>query len=217
MNIRLILTLALLSLGAATASAQTKTTETRTTETESDTTSDGKVKTTETVTAIASSEDITIRNHMIIVDPIKFFALFNLGYQHAITQNVTVGGSIQAPTQLVEASGFGVAVEGRLYPAGRTFRSFHVGANAAFNDITTTHYNWETDETEEIEIAPFSMGVNVGWHWYPWDDFATEFVLGADYNFSGKEGGDMMSSDVPFLSDRKGLMPSFRFTIGYAW
>jgi hypothetical protein len=202
---------------ATSASAQTKTVEKRTTETEVDSTSDGKVTKVETVTAVATSEDLTVRTHFVSLDPIKFAGLFNIGYQHAITKNITVGGTVQAPTQLTDASGFGFSAEGRFYPSGQTFRSFHVGGTIAYNNITAEGYNYESGQLEEKKVDPFSIGASAGWHWYPWPDFAAEFILGADYHFMGDERGDIMSDDVPFMTERKGLLPSFRFNIGYAW
>ena len=213
----LSLAASLLVLCTVTTLAQTKTTETKTVETEVDSTQDGKVRKTETVTSIASSEDITVRENMVYVDPIKFFGLFNVGYQRAIAPGFSVGGTIQSPTQLTDASGIGFSVEGRYYPMNRMFRGFHLGANVAYNNLTYERYSYETQQIEKIEFAPFSTGVLIGWHWYPWSDFATEIALGADYNFTGEERGDYFSEQVPFLSNRKGLIPSLRFNIGYAW
>lgn len=214
----------LVALSVSMTTAQTRTVETRTTETDVDSLTDGKVVISEKVTSLSTSEDVVQSRHMVSIDPIKFIGLFNVGYQHAITTHFTVGGMLQAPTHLTRATGWGIAAEGRYYPDGRTFRSFHLAGSISYNDIKAMRYshtysNGEYHYEEKIEqIAPLAIGVNVGWHWYPWRDFATEIAIGADYNFEGVEGGyGFTESTVPFLSDAKGIAPALRFTVGYAW
>lgn len=207
---------------AVTATAQEKRIETRTTETDVDSLGDGKVVRSETFTSLSTTEDMTVKNHMIALDPVKFFTLFNIGYQHAITPQITVGGSVQATTQLVQAEGWGIAAEGRFYPDGHPFRSFHVDASLGYNDITTEEHSYEyetgKESTETIQIAPVTAGVKIGWHWYPWKDLAVDAALGADYNFGGDpDSRELWNSSLPFMSAAHGITPSVRINIGYAW
>jgi hypothetical protein len=223
---RTILTTAAIALiiaGTAMAQEQTKTTEAKTTETQItvDSTS-GKVTQTSTVTTIASSEDITARTNMVELDPIKFFELFNIGYQRAITPIFSVGGMIQAPTQLSDADGFGVIAEGRFYPGGHPFRGFHIGGNLAYNHITTEQYDYESQSNLESTIDPVSLGISVGWHWYPWNDFAVELALGADYVLNGRKRASSYDTDpyensIPFVNNLRGIAPTGHIHIGYSW
>src|SRR5687768_12516417 len=186
MKLAILLAALSFKLLATAATAQVKTVETRTIETDLDSLGDGKVIRSETVTSMSTTEDMTAKKHMVIIDPIKFFSLFNAGYQHAVTENITIGGNIQATTQIVDAKGWGVAFEGRYYPDGHPFRDFHVDASLAYNDITADHSEWDYDTgyiSKPVKIAPLAAGVRIGWHWYPWKNLAAEFALGADYNF----------------------------------
>jgi len=219
---RTLLTIMALALLITTgARAQTKTTEAKTTETQKqiDSTT-GKVIESSVVTSIATTEDITVRQNMIYIDPVKFFGMFNIGYQRAITPLFTVGGVVQSPTQLSDATGFGVIAEGRYYPGAKAFRGFHVGATLSYNSISFEHYNYESEAVEEATIDPVSLGAVIGWHWYPWDDFAVELALGADYTFNGvKKNGsaEYFADDAPFVNNVQGILPSFRVHFGYAW
>lgn len=213
--------LALLLTGSVLAQEETKTTEAKTTETQTSVDSaSGKVVQTSKVTTIASSEDITMRTNMIYLDPVKFIELFNLGYQRAISPSFSVGGMLQAPTQLSDADGVGAIVEGRYYPGGHPFRGFHVGGNISYNHVTTQMYDDISQSDQERTIDPFSIGVSVGWHWYPWSDFAVEFALGADYVVNGVRKNDRYALDyyaVPFVSNLRGINPAGHIHIGYSW
>jgi hypothetical protein len=214
-----------LVLLASVASAQTETQEKRTTETQIDTTADGAVKKVETVTAVAVSRDITPRSNMIMVDPIRFYSLFNIGYQRAISPAFSLGGHVQVPTQFNDATGMAITAEGRYYPGGTIFRGFHLSGDFTYNSISREYqqYDYETGTTTTTTIsAPSSIGMRLGWQMYPWDDFSMELALGADYNLSGpdpkKEGiYSAYGGDIPFMNTYRGLFPSFHFTVGYAW
>ena len=223
---RTIFTTAALALVVATgamAQEQTKTTESKTTETQKavDSTS-GKVVESSKITTIAYSEDISSRTNMVYLDPIKFFGLFNIGYQHALSPIFSVGGTLQAPTQLTDATGFGAIAETRFYPGGHPFRGFHVGGNIAYNHITTEQYDYESQSTKETTIDPVSIGVSVGWHWYPWSDFAVELALGGDLVLNGRKKVssydiDPYEDSVPFVNNLRGIAPTGHIQIGYSW
>ncbi|UCF63406.1 MAG: hypothetical protein JSW33_12695 [bacterium] len=159
----------------------------------------GDTTITEAVT-ISQTEDITPRRHMFVINPLKFFLFYNITYFQQLTETVALGGGIQTPT-IKGLDGFGFNVELRLYPAGKTLRGFYVAPNISYNKLST----------EDEETDPFSMGVLVGWQWFPGDQFAIGLGIGIDY-YKGsirEEDGD--------LEKYSGKVPALRFDIGYAW
>jgi hypothetical protein len=212
---KIFCTLIALLLGlTAAASSQTKRVESTTTETKADTT-DGKVVTNSTVTTVATSEDITPRHHMISSDPFKFWLYYNVSYYYAITPHIVVGGGIQTPTALPdrEISGFGVNLEGRFYLGGKPFRGFHINPVLSINTLTYERYDWDASGNERITDTPVSLGLLMGWHWYPWDEFGTQIAFGADYNFSATSEEGLLGLG----SHKEGIIPTARFTVGYSW
>lgn len=213
-----VLAPALAMLTATVAHGQIRTTEETTTESQIAVDSaSGTTLTRERVERVSRAEDITFHENMIYTDPFKFFGVFNIGYQRAIARNVSVGGVVQAPSQLTDRSGFGVIAEGRFYPGGNPFRSFHVGASLSYNHVVETFGSDAIDPGPERTINPVAFGVILGWHWYPWPDFGTEFALGADYVVNGVSHRDSEFSDYYLIPNINGLTPSFRFQISFAW
>ena len=113
---------------------------------------------------------------------------------------MAIGGGIQTPT-IKGLDGFGFNAEVRLYPSGKTLRGFYVAPNISYNKLTT----------EDAETDPFSMGVLVGWQWFPGDEFAIGLGIGVDY-YSGS-----VREDNGELEKYSGKIPALRFDIGYAW
>ncbi len=182
-------------LGCAfTASAQVRTEETRMTvdSLKGDTTY------TKSVT-ISASEDITPRNSMIVINPLKFFLFYNITYIHKFSASTAGGFGLQVPT-LSGIDGFGVYAELRLHPSGKTLRGFYAAPNISYNHLSI----------DNTDTSPFSVGVLVGWQWFPGDEFAMGLGLGIDY-YTGL-------SDQDSRYDRyDGTAPLVRFDIGYAW
>jgi len=176
--------------------AQVKTGETKTTVNK--TTGDTTV--TESVT-ISESEDITPRNNLLVINPLKFLIFYNLSYFHKITNTLIVGGGFQIPTPS-EISGYGINGEVRLYPSGKNMRGFYVAPNVSYNSLSS-------DDGAKADI--FSAGALVGWQWFPGDEFAIGLGIGIDhYSVSGNdENNEFDSFD--------GFVPALRFDIGYAW
>jgi hypothetical protein len=209
---------ALLLVLTATGLAQTKRTEETKTESQTnvDSTS-GKVTTVSTVTSVASTEDITPRTHMISSDPIKFWQFYNISYYRAISPQIVVGGGIQLPTALGdrEMTGFGVNLEARFYLSGKPFRGFHLNPVFTFNSISYESYMWDSQgpTNAKIKDTPASIGLLMGWHWYPWEEFGTQIAFGADYNISGTSESGILG----LASEKVGVVPSARFTVGYSW
>ena len=73
---------------------------------------------------ISSTEDITPRNSMIVINPLKFLLFYNLSYFHKISDQVVIGGGFQMPT-LSGLNGFGVNAELRFHPKGKNLKGFY--------------------------------------------------------------------------------------------
>lgn len=149
---------------------------------------------------ISDSEDITPRNNILIVNPLKFFLFYNLSYFGRINDQVAIGGGLQMPT-IAGMDGVGFNAEVRFYPTGKMLRGFYIAPNIAYNHLTV----------DDESIDPFSVGVLVGWQWFPGDQFAIGLGLGIDY-YTGQahyDNGD--------LDNFSGKVPALRFDIGYAW
>lgn len=177
-----------------TSMAQTKTQEQRTTINKAT----GDTVVTEAL-ILSQSEDVTPRNTMLIINPLKFFLFYNLTIMHKMNDKVAIGGGLQFPT-LAGVDGFGVNAELRYYPSGRNLRGFYLAPNLSYNSISSD----EDDETTNL----FSVGGLVGWQWFPGDEFAIGLGIGADY-YNGSVDGE--NGDV------HGWVPAVRFDIGYAW
>lgn len=195
---------ALLVLAAAGVSAQTKTVETRTSV---DSTS-GKTTVTNS-TVISTEEDITPRNNMITINPLKFLLFYNLSYYHALSDVVVVGGGLQVPT-IEDVGGFGINAEVRLHPSAKRMRGFYVAPNISYNVFNSTAA--ETDGNSETAL---SIGVLLGWQWFPGDDFAMGLGIGVDKYIKTGSGDNLGSAFNETFNS--GVVPALRFDIGYAW
>ncbi len=149
---------------------------------------------------ISQSSDITPRNHMLVINPLKFILFYNISYFQKVSDHVVVGGGVQMPT-ISELDGFGANAEVRVYPSGENLRGFYVAPNISFNHLFT----------EDGSTSPFSFGVLVGWQWFPGDQFAIGFGIGLDYYIGAIEEDD---GDLERYS---GFLPALRFDIGYPW
>lgn len=174
--------------------AQDKTTEKRVT-----TDSKGNKDSTEAV-IISSTEDITQRTSMLIINPLKFFLFYNLSYFHKIDNSIAVGGGFQLPT-LKGISGFGINAEIRFHPSKKSLRGFYIAPNFSFNNLSTSG--------SSSGARVFSVGVLFGWQWFPGDDFAMGLGIGIDRYFHSNSKDAFTSYD--------GNVPAIRFDIGYAW
>ncbi|MBN1300484.1 MAG: hypothetical protein JW995_04650 [Melioribacteraceae bacterium] len=145
-------------------------------------------------TIISVTEDITPRNNMIAVNPLKFFLFYNITYYHKIEDQTVLGIGIQAPT-ISGVDGIGINAEIRFHPKGKNMRGFYIAPNISYNNLEGT--------------GVFSIGGLVGWQWFPGEEFAIGLGIGVDYYaFKGDEND---------LSDFNGTAPALRFDIGYAW
>jgi len=152
-------------------------------------------------TTISTSEDITPRNDMIVINPLKFFLFYNLSYFHRVSEQFALGGGVQIPT-ISGLGGVGVNLEARIYPSGKTLRGFYIAPNMSYNNLT---------HDDGGSTSAFSIGALIGWQWFPGDDFAIGLGIGADYYT-----GSLDDVDDDF-DNYSGTIPVVRFDIGYAW
>ncbi|MBT8382188.1 MAG: hypothetical protein KJO59_07510, partial [Ignavibacteria bacterium] len=47
---------------------------------------------------ISTTEDITPRSSMIVINPLKFLLFYNISYFHKLSDNAVIGGGFQIPT-----------------------------------------------------------------------------------------------------------------------
>lgn len=151
-------------------------------------------------TIISKSEDITPRNDMIVINPLKFFIFYNLTYFHKVSDKVALGGGFQIPT-IGGIDGFGINAEARIYPSGKTLRGFYFAPNISYNRL----------DVGSGGTSAFGFGALVGWQWFPGDDFAIGLGIGVDYYT-----GSLDDNDDDF-NNYSGSVPAVRFDIGYAW
>ena len=188
----------LVILAVTTATAQERSEETVTTTDSTGTT------TTVKIVRVTETEDISVTKNLIVINPLKFFVLYNIGYVRAVTPSIAVGGSIQTPT-MQGVSGFGFNLEGRFYPSARHLRGFYVAPNIS--------QNWLGSDESDESVTSFSVGVLVGWQWFPGDDFGLGLGIGIDRYFLDSSNGDETNIFSPF----NGTAPALRVDIGYAW
>ena len=150
---------------------------------------------------VSLTEDITPRNSMIIINPLKFLLFYNISYFHKISDHTVIGGGIQLPT-ISGIDGFGVNAELRFHPSGKNLRGFYFAPNVSYNNLSG-------DDEGDESVSITSVGGLIGWQWFPGDQFAMGLGIGVDYYFFSGEDDD--------FSDINGTAPALRFDIGYAW
>jgi hypothetical protein len=149
---------------------------------------------------ISKSEDITPRNSMVVINPLKFLVFYNISYFQKLTEGAAIGVGLQIPT-ISGVNGFGINAEARFYPKGNNLRGFYFAPNFSYNNLT------EEGDNENVSIT--SAGGLVGWQWFPGEQFAMGLGIGVDYYF--------FSGNVDDFEDYNGFAPALRFDIGFAW
>ncbi len=152
---------------------------------------------------ISTTEDITPRTSMIVINPLKFLLFYNISYFHKISDHAVIGGGIQMPT-ISDLNGFGVNAEVRFHPSGKNLRGFYFAPNISYNNLSSD----DSDDSDET-VSITSVGGLIGWQWFPGEQFAMGLGIGVDYYF--------FSGDDDVFSDLDGSAPLLRFDIGYAW
>lgn len=161
---------------------------------------------------ISKSEDITVRNHLLLINPLKFFLFYNLTYMTKVSDAAMVGIGFQIPT-ISDIGGFGINLEARLHPSKKTPRGFYIAPNISYNSLNASNNNGlDEEEDEDATVSTFSVGALVGWQWFVGDEFAIGLGIGADhYWLSGSAGNESL------FNSYTGFSPAIRFDIGYAW
>ncbi|MGA9291444.1 MAG: hypothetical protein WBV81_02575 [Ignavibacteriaceae bacterium] len=149
--------------------------------------------------SLSKSEDITPRNDLIVINPLKFLLFYNLSYFHKFNDNLIAGGGIQIPT-ISGMSGSGFNAEVRFYPKGNNMRGFYIAPNISLNHISAG----------SLSSTPFSIGALIGWQWFPGDQFALGLGIGIDHYFGSVK-------DDNTFHNYNGIAPALRFDIGFAW
>lgn len=204
---RLLLTLVVLTVGVNLSFGQTKTIEKRV-EVDSAT---GQVKTVSSE-VVSTTEDITPRNHMLVINPLKFFWMYNLSYYQKLSQSAVIGGGLQMPV-FEGLGGFGANAEVRFHPSAKAMRGFYVAPNVSYTILSFDSYTYDGQNShyEEMSIGAVSVGVLVGWQWFPGDDFAMGLGIGVDQYFLTDKTTNSSASTYD------GTLPALRFDLGYAW
>ncbi len=149
---------------------------------------------------ISQTEDITPRNSMLVINPLKFLLFYNISYYHKLSDGVAIGAGIQSPT-VSGLNGFGVNAEARFYPTGKNLRGFYFAPNVSYNNLSS--------DGSDGSVSISSIGGLIGWQWFPGEQFAIGLGIGVDYYF--------FSGDDDSFSKLDGTAPLLRFDIGYAW
>jgi len=149
---------------------------------------------------VSQSEDITPRNNMIVINPLKFLVFYNISFFQKLNESTAIGVGLQMPT-ISGVNGFGVNAEARFYPKGNNLRGFYLAPNFSYNNLT------EEGDNEKVSIT--SAGGLVGWQWFPGEQFAMGLGIGVDYYFFSGNDDD--------FEDYNGFAPALRFDIGFAW
>jgi hypothetical protein len=198
----------------------------------------GKQVTSSNVVTISTERDLTVRENLITLNPVKFAWMYNLTYYRNINNTIVVGGGFQVPTALAmeDYSGFGLNASMRFYPTGKNMRGFFIEPNVTFNTLSEKTSQYVTDPTtgngqyQEVEntYRPLTIGVLTGWQWFMGDNFSMGLAVGADnymYPFGGTKPSTAITDPYgsysyttkifPVIYD--GLQPTVRFDLGFAW
>lgn len=155
-------------------------------------------------TSVTSSEDITPRNNLISINPLKFFLFYNATYYRKLNNTIVVGAGFQIPT-LKDVGGFGINAELRLHPLGKALSGVYLAPNVSYNSLSSKQNSFTTSAT--------SIGALLGWQWFPGEQFAMGLGIGMDYYMLSSNDNDVNS----FYSSFQGSSPALRFDIGFGW
>ncbi len=149
-----------------------------------------------TTIVVTETEDITPRHRILIVNPIRFFVLYNVAYYQTVAPGLALGAGLQIPA-FDEIDGVIVQAEARFYPRKRGLKGFYLGSNLWIDSVTSD------DDDARVELA-----VVAGWQWFSGKDFGIGFGLGAAVDLTDDDGFGFYDG---------GHRPVVRFNIGYAF
>jgi hypothetical protein len=115
---------------------------------------------------ISQSSDITPRNHMLVINPLKFILFYNISYFQKVSDRVVVGGGVQMPT-ISELDGFGanpfsfgVLVGWQWFPGDQFAIGFGIGLDYYIGTIEEDNGDFER-YNGTVPALRFDIG-------YPW-------------------------------------------------
>jgi hypothetical protein len=192
----IVITTILLNCSILATNAQTRTEET----TISIDSSTGKTTKVYSV-RILTTEDITPRVNMLIINPIEFFfSSYNISYYRRLNNYLGFGGGIHISTTN-ELNDIGIELEGRYYLSGKSLKGFYCCSNIYANR-----------QSYSISVRQlFSIAFLAGWQWFLDGDFAIGLALGVN-SYLIKSTDDLKN-----ISYSNGFEPKVRITIGYVW
>ena len=217
-----VLSAFVLGLSLIAANAYSQTTEVKEHKTEVDSAT-GKITTTTAV--IEKTEEETYPyTDMININPLKFFVAYNLNWVHKLSSNLAFGLGAEVTTTHgdygYEQTGWGVLGEVRFYPSKKSMHGFYIAPNFSLTRMSNVYYYSELEDfgSGVYSATTLSLGLLIGWQWYPATDFSIGLGLGVDdYIPLNSRNGSL--SDFNLLGGiyGRGSSPTVRFDLGYVW
>lgn len=175
-------------------------------------------------TIIKKEENVTPYTDMINVNPLKFFLAYNLSWVHKTGTSTAISVGTEYENILNNTSAWGILGEFRYYLSKKSLHGFYVAPNFSFTQSSNVFYSTYDPgsgiySTGTYTAQMMSLGVLIGWQWFPADDFSMGFGIGVDdYIPLNQKTGDNYE-DFNLLGGLygKGTSPTLRFDLGYAW
>ncbi len=172
--------------------------------------------TAQTTTGNAEVDPSLANSNMIVINPLKFFWMYNASYYHRLSSSMVIGGGLQVPS-VSGISGFGANAEIRFHLSNKAMRGFYIAPNVSFTSLSTTVEATQFTDEYTAKANAFSIGALLGWQWFPGDDFAMGLGIGADYYILSTSDSENEDNTVEEFGSFKGTLPALRFDIGYAF
>jgi hypothetical protein len=161
--------------------------------------------------------------NMVSLDVLRFLGFFNLSYTRAITPAISLTAQLELPSNLITGfayneSGFGGRLEARYNFAQKNLVGIFVAPVVGFNSST---FGPPGGGESFFTTSWFALGAMAGYQFAPFGglpELMLGFGLGAEYNIitsTINPGLDLPTGLEP--STANGVLPRFRFTIGYAF
>lgn len=177
-----------------------------------------------TETIVKTEEEITPYTDMLNINPLKFIIAYNLNWMHKLSSNTAFGFGAEISTVhgIDVGTSWGMLGEFRFYPSKKSMHGFYVAPNISFTQTSDVYY-YTTDASDNFSNGiyteqMFSVGLLIGWQWFPGTDFSMGLAFGVDdYIPLNQKGDDYEDFDLLGGLYGKGTSPTIRFDLGYAW
>jgi hypothetical protein len=181
-------------------------------------------RTVTTDTIIKTEQNISPYTDMININPLKFILAYNLSWVHKLSSNTAFGIGAEYEDFLNENPAWGILGEFRFYPSKKSLHGFYVAPNFSFTQTNNVYYFMYDPASGITNSGTFTaqmltLGVLLGWQWFPADDFSMGFAIGADdyIPLNQKSGNNYEDFNLLGGMYGKGTLPTLRFDLGYAW